>query len=297
MMFVDFTVPATKSATCHTRSRIRTMAFRLFERTEHAKAYNLYHPGVPDAAFRAIMDYVRAKTGGVPSLAVDVGCGSGQCTQLLSTCCTRVVGVDVSEAMIREATRVNSTGNIAFTVGTAEKLPFLDGSVGLLCATSAANVFNLPDFVREAARVLQPGGCLAIYAMLYPMRLKYGGVSSELTAILHEMLEELRPYEHERMSHLRNGYADIYTGITFADKERKEGIELSVQVTLQDLLRFIGCFSEYQALRKEDPQRGDTFMQSLEQRLQEAMGRTAPDTELELNADTAVLLACKTPTA
>ncbi|CAN0056660.1 unnamed protein product [Lampetra planeri] len=80
------------------------------------------------------------------------------------------------------------------------------------------------------------------------------------------MLEELRPYEHERMSHLRNGYADIYTGITFADKERKEGIELSVQVTLQDLLRFIGCFSEYQALRKEDPQRGDTFMQSLEQR-------------------------------
>lgn len=46
--------------------------------------------------------------------------------------------------------------------GTAEKLPFPDGSVDLLAAASAAHWFDVPKFLAEANRVLKPGGCMAL---------------------------------------------------------------------------------------------------------------------------------------
>lgn len=46
--------------------------------------------------------------------------------------------------------------------GTAEELPFSDGSVDLLTAASAAHWFDQSRFLAEAARVLKPRGCMAL---------------------------------------------------------------------------------------------------------------------------------------
>lgn len=46
--------------------------------------------------------------------------------------------------------------------GTAEELPFPDGSVDLLTAATAAHWFDQSRFLAEAKRVLKPRGCIAL---------------------------------------------------------------------------------------------------------------------------------------
>ena len=58
--------------------------------------------------------------------------------------------------------------------GSAEELPFPDGSVDLLTAASAAHWFDQSRFLAEACQVLKPGGCVALlgYSCSFP-RLHY----------------------------------------------------------------------------------------------------------------------------
>lgn len=47
-------------------------------------------------------------------LAVDVGCGSGQSTQMLAKWFEKVIGTDISEAQIEEAKRAAHASNISY---------------------------------------------------------------------------------------------------------------------------------------------------------------------------------------
>lgn len=72
--------------------------------------------------------------------------------------------------------------------GTAEDLPFPDGSVDLITASSAAHYFDGSKFMAEANRVLKPGGCIAL--MDYSSRktkLHYQDCGERLTDMLQEV--------------------------------------------------------------------------------------------------------------
>jgi demethylmenaquinone methyltransferase/2-methoxy-6-polyprenyl-1,4-benzoquinol methylase len=97
---------------------------------------------------------------------LDLACGTGDLAldiaRLLPS--ARVTGVDASAAMIdlAEARRVTEqAGSVAFTVGDMSALQLPDASVDLI--TSGYGFRNVPDYrvaLREAARVLKPGGRL-----------------------------------------------------------------------------------------------------------------------------------------
>lgn len=72
--------------------------------------------------------------------------------------------------------------------GSAEELPFPDGSVDLLAASSAAHWFDQARFLGEASRVLKAGGCIALvdYA-LASSRLEYQDCGDRLTHIFKEV--------------------------------------------------------------------------------------------------------------
>ena len=71
----------------------------------------------------------------------------------------RVVGVDISDAMIRRATDRNDRAWLSYLQGDATALPVEDASFDVAVSTQVAEYMaDLSPFCAEIARVLKPGG-------------------------------------------------------------------------------------------------------------------------------------------
>jgi SAM-dependent methyltransferase len=100
-------------------------------------------------------------------LTLDVGCGEGRVTRDLKELGHRVVGLDASETMVAAARDADPSGD--YLVADAAALPFPDGQADLVVAfMSLMDVDDMVAAVRELARVLEPGGILAL-AVVHPI--------------------------------------------------------------------------------------------------------------------------------
>lgn len=90
---------------------------------------------------------------------LDVGCGTGFLIDILTKRKpARYCGVDLSDEMIRVAKGKGIRG-AAFTVGSADKLPYPDGSFDIVTCSQSFHHYPYPEAaMREARRVLKTGG-------------------------------------------------------------------------------------------------------------------------------------------
>ncbi|WP_150238762.1 class I SAM-dependent methyltransferase [Nocardiopsis quinghaiensis] len=126
--------------------------------------YRRFRPGYPDS----VLDRLRAHVlDGVrdswpdPWLLLDVGSGTGISTRALRRVLgpgPRVVGVEPGHAM-RDAA---DDGDVEYVDGRAEEVPLPDASAALVLAAQAVHWFDRPAFYAEAARLLVPGGTVAV---------------------------------------------------------------------------------------------------------------------------------------
>ena len=93
--------------------------------------------------------------------ALDVGCGAGRSTAALVPIAGSVVGIEPARAMLVHRHAV--APRASFVTGQAEHLPFPGRSFGLITAAGALNYTDRDRSLAEIARVLAPGGVLAIY--------------------------------------------------------------------------------------------------------------------------------------
>lgn len=102
---------------------------------------------------------------------LDVGCGSGWLTRRLAKIVPegRVVGMDISDEMIRLARRESQAfDNVMFVTGEVEEIPWEDNF--FLHAISVESSYYWPDpsaGVKELFRVLGPGGQALILINYY----------------------------------------------------------------------------------------------------------------------------------
>lgn len=101
-------------------------------------------------------------------LAVEIGPGLGRILRALveQHGFARAVGVDISAEMVRQAREAVLDERIRFEVGSGASLqPVTDGSADLVVSFTVfqhiPTVAVIEQYIREAARVLRPGGVLA----------------------------------------------------------------------------------------------------------------------------------------
>jgi ArsR family transcriptional regulator len=103
-----------------------------------------------------------------PGLVVaDVGCGTGVFTGMLAQVADRVIGIDREPTMLDAASaRLGTPRNVELRLGNAERLPIEDDSVDLVILSLVLHHLENPSIaLREAARVLRPGGRVLIVDM------------------------------------------------------------------------------------------------------------------------------------
>ncbi|MGH8299892.1 MAG: class I SAM-dependent methyltransferase [Steroidobacteraceae bacterium] len=97
---------------------------------------------------------------------LDVGCGTGYLLRGLAgryPDAEELAGVDPAPAMVEVATASADDDRLAFSVGTAEHLPYPDDAIDLVVTTTSFDHWSdqLAGLC-ECARVLQPGGSLVL---------------------------------------------------------------------------------------------------------------------------------------
>jgi len=102
---------------------------------------------------------------------LDVGCGAGWLARLLAERVPegRVVGVDVSDGMIRRARRnLSEIENVMCVVGTADEIPWEPNFFNHAISIESAYYWpDPPRGLREIARVLREGGSVWILINYY----------------------------------------------------------------------------------------------------------------------------------
>jgi len=154
--------------------------------------------------------------------ALDVACGAGHTAGALASAESRdastdadpprVIAVDVTREMVATATE---TFSIEGAVGDAERLPFADGSFDAVTCRIAAHHFPDPEaFVREVARVLEPGGTFAFEDCVVPE-------DDDLAAFVNRF-ERLRDPSH----------VEMYPASDWESRLRAAGFEIEATRTM-----------------------------------------------------------------
>ncbi|KAM6269016.1 putative methyltransferase [Porphyrio hochstetteri] len=269
------------------------MATQMFEGRGHAALYQKYRFAPGKELQQIILGYLQEKSVNSAELVVDVGCGSGQGTRFLAEHFKKVVGTDISEAQIQEAKDAPSTPNVSYLVCPAEELPFEDASVDLLTSFTAAHWFDLEKFMREANRVVKPGGCVAISTYTVDMSLCYGSCSEKLTKVFRESWDLLLKYSHNRIKQVLEDYKDIFEALPFPDKKRITDIFDKIPMTIAGVVGYLESVSPYQAFMKNDPEAAKSLLRETEKRMLEAMGVSSPETPVEFWVRHVCVLGCK----
>lgn len=176
-------------------------------------------------------------------LAWDCATGNGQAAEGLAAHFAEVVATDASAAQIAAA---RGPANVRFAVAPAEASGLQEASVDLILVAQAAHWFDLPAFYAEAARVLRPGGVLAL--------LTYTGV--RVNAALDPLLREYHqvtvgPYWPPERAHVENDYRTLpfpWPELAFPVQE------MSTEWSLDQLIGYLGTWSATSRCREQTGQ-------------------------------------------
>lgn len=202
--------------------------------------YAAYRPDYPAALFAWLAGLCAER-----ELAWDCATGSGQAALGLVPHFHRVVATDASAEQIRHAA---PHPLIDYRVAPAEASGLVDHSVDLVTVAQAAHWFDLPHFYAETARVLKPGGAIAVWG--YGRMLPPGEMDALFQRFYAETVGPYWPPERALID-------DAYHRLDFPFTEvAPAAFSIEVEWTLPRLLDYLSTWSavkRYQAAQGHDP--------------------------------------------
>lgn len=207
---------------------------------ESGALYERGRPGYPEAAGRVLADRLGL---GPASRVADVAAGTGKFTRLLTTLgAGLVVAVEPMPGMRRQLTA--ACPGTPILGAAAEHLPLRTGCLDAVTVAQAFHWLRLPDAAVELARVLRPGGHLAVVAN----RPRHDAPWQE------ELWATLRRYEqrHPRPETVRTWRQDLQASGRFGPFEHIELAHEQRLDSLDDLDARMGSISHVLLLDPTD---------------------------------------------
>ncbi|XP_054715792.1 putative methyltransferase DDB_G0268948 [Uloborus diversus] len=248
----------------------------MYDKGDQVRAYSSFRPLPPTDLVDIVLNYVGEKFPMPFENAVDVGCGPGQSTIVLSPFFRSVLGCDVSKAQIHEANVARKASNIDYKISRAESLPVPDESVQLLTASTCFHWLDAIAFFKEAKRVLVPGGTLAIYSsyVSYPV-VGEEGKDLYLRQITDKLLHtDLKPYRSPESQEVFAHYENVH--FPFHDVTRVQDIDQTYVATVADAVGYFQSMATFQKLITADPELAGNLLQEYQNRLLETLGSSSP---------------------
>jgi ubiquinone/menaquinone biosynthesis C-methylase UbiE len=221
--------------------------------SKRAEAYAQYRPGYPDALFQYLASLNSEK-----QIALDCATGNGQAAGGLAKYFRCVIGLDPSKKQIANAV---SYDHVHYCVALAEQIPIHSKSVNLITVAQALHWLNIPKFLKEAKRILKPGGHVAVwcYNLLH--------VHPRVDVILYRYYTEIvGPYWPPERKLTEEGYSSV--SFPFEEKEPPP-IDMNANWDLNDLIGYLRTWSssqKYAEKLKKDP------LDEVDQELRDAWG-------------------------
>ena len=150
--------------------------------------------------------------------ALELGCGKGEFARLLRSRCSEVLGIDVSEGMVAEASRGASAEGPAFLLASAED--YLAGRVAsfdVIVSIAAFHHMDEAEVLRLCETALRPGGVLVILDLYRASTL--GDAALNLLAVPVNLIlmlvkrGRLRPPREERRLWEAHAKDDVYLSL------------------------------------------------------------------------------------
>lgn len=261
---------------------------KLFEGAEHANIYGQIRPSYPKELVQTIIEFVGSENDSF-DFAIDVGCGSGQATQLFSSYFKRIYGFDVSENQIKEAKRLNNNEKISFFVSPSETLPVDNETVDLISVAAALHWFEISAFFTECKRIIKPNGTLAVFFYSLPKISR----SVRFEARIEEAHIFLKPYFAKNVFLNETRFKSI--DFPFRKVERDISFKNEMKWKVDHLIQFVQTLSAYQTFCSKHAENNfiETLRSDLLQILKEDENEKMPE-NIELKVDFKVtLILCR----
>jgi SAM-dependent methyltransferase len=161
---------------------------------------------------------------------LEIGIGTGAIAVPLAERGRRVIGVDLSAAMLARLRAKDATGRISVAIADGTRLPIADGSFG---GGYCRWVFHLiapwREAVRELCRAVAPGGVVVV---------EPGGYTGGWREVWLRFVEQLGPSAEPVGLDARGGYVDLDEAFAACGATKREVIETPMQID-SSLQRFL----------------------------------------------------------
>lgn len=123
--------------------------------SQHAAGYAAFRPTYPKALYDFVLKQVKNR-----DVAWDCATGNGQVARDLAKYFEKVSATDSSAKQLENAV---PSGNIQYSLASAERTSFPDSSFDLITVGQAIHWFDIPRFYEEVFRVARPGAVIAVW--------------------------------------------------------------------------------------------------------------------------------------